>query len=125
MSSCALFLKDVTLANEIRRQAIHTAERALAKSNTQLRLSFHFTERFNMRSTKPLVCVRNLDIALRILVNKIDDLRGFQVAMLIGGHSVFIFDFKDPKTVTIVTYWSTDRKPFEALTGRGDKTLYA
>ena len=121
----AVLVSELQAANDIRRKALHQTERALAQHDCCLYLSLHFLQRFDERIAYPLRSVRDLDIALRIIVNKVDDLKGKQIAMLIGSFSVFIFDFKDPRLVRLVTYWTTDRKPFAALNGRGDATLYA
>jgi len=85
-------------------------------------LSAHFVQRFDQRSGSPIEAVRNFEIAIRIVKNRINDIIGKKAALKVKNH-VFIFDATIAGQMRMVTFWWTELPAEKALFGRGEFQL--
>ena len=116
------YVKELEQARPMKVRALKLAHELMKEVGLTLYQTAHFIERFDQRSNSPIEAVRNFELAIRIVKNRIKDIIGKKAAIKVKNH-VFIFDAQQPGQVRAVSFWYTDLPAKEALAGRGEFQL--
>jgi len=120
--STATYLRDLDRAKPMRVNALKLANSLMKEVGLELYQTAHFVQRFDQRSGSPIEAVRNFEIAIRIVKNRINDIIGKKAALKVKNH-VFIFDATIAGQMRMVTFWWTELPAEKALFGRGEFQL--